>query len=106
MAKDRPTPEPLSDEEIRLLASIIVYDAECTPVYSADETALALIRLVAGVAAAVADKEDKRTPEDVLFCVTLGAFGNTEAYGGALDGFADRALQLDINQLAKKGGRE
>jgi hypothetical protein len=83
-AGDRPEPAPLTGDEIRALASIIVYPADSQPVYSADETALALIRLVAGVAATVAAGDSNiTTAADVAYFVTLGAFNNTNAHGAA-----------------------
>jgi hypothetical protein len=100
---NRPEPEPLTGDEIRALASIIVYPADSQPVYSADETALALIRLVAGVAAIFAAEDSQLGPSDVAYFVTLGAFYNTHAHGTAVDRFRDEAMRLDINRLILKG---
>ena len=102
MVKGRTEPKPLTDEEIRLLASIIVYSADTQPVYSADETALALIRLVAGVAA----RQSCATAQDAVYFVALGAFGNTNTHGEAVDRFCEQGRRLDIGKLAAKGGRE
>jgi hypothetical protein len=89
----------LSLNEIAQLASVIVRDAHCEPRYSADDTALALIKLASAIAAC--GDEDDRT-ETVLY-VTLGCFHRTDAHGKAIDAFTNKGRRFDVSQLPDKG---
>jgi DNA repair ATPase RecN len=74
------------------LASIIVPNEACEQLYEADEIALALIRLVAGLAG----EEDRH---DAAFRVTVGMFRRTFAHNKALDDFTLEGLTFKPETL-------
>jgi hypothetical protein len=87
-------------KEIALLASIAVYDADCSPRYSADEMALALIKLV-DVAVNIAVNGGDLS--EITLFVALGCFHRTREHGLAVDAFKEKGLSFDLEQLSDKG---
>jgi hypothetical protein len=99
--KSRPKTEPhipkeseleLSEDEITRLTSIIVPFEACAQVYDTDEIALALIRLVAGLAG-----EGHR--HNAAFLAARGCFRRTLTHNIALDDFMLEAMLLNGEKL-------
>jgi hypothetical protein len=67
---------------------------------SADHTALALIKLAAGLAALDPNKDE---PEEAVMYVALGCFHHTSAHGKAVSDFEATAFRFNTEQLPDKG---
>lgn len=100
--KETPVPKEselgLSEDEVTRLAAIIVPMEACNQVYESDEIALALIRLVAGVAG-------KGHRQEAAFLVTRGCFNRTLAHNRLLDEFTLEGLLFKSEQLPSEPER-
>ncbi len=100
--KEPPVPKEsersISDDEIARLTAIIVPAEASSQLYDSDEVALALIRLVAGLA-----QEGNR--HEAAFLVTRGCFHRTAAHNKALDVFTLEGLTFKAETLKSEPER-